>query len=338
MNNSTALMTMQTDDPDLIQRQIDHTRAQMAGTLNEISERLSPDNLIQQAKDSAKEATVGKIKDVRNMANRKVDGMSSNLSQTIRDNPLPVAVIGLGLGWLLISDRNKRDDYRSDNYDYRYGGYRYYTDDANGGNGGRIDKARQRVNEGMREGMSTMEHRASEVKSRVGEAAQNVGETISDAAQRAGEAISDTASRIGDTVDETTGTIQHRAGDAAMRTREEAERLRHEAQWRSRMAMDQTRETFRTTLDQNPLALGAVLAAAGAIIGAAIPTTEAENRLMGETRDRLLGEAKDRAVDVVERVQTVVEDTQHAAMSEVKSSAKRQNLTTGDNMGGGTGN
>ena len=37
----------ETDDPDVIQRQIDHTRDQLAVTVNAIAERLSPDNLIE---------------------------------------------------------------------------------------------------------------------------------------------------------------------------------------------------------------------------------------------------------------------------------------------------
>lgn len=320
-----ALTLSQPEDPALIQRQIDHTRAQMAKTIDAIGVRLSPENLIEQAKSSAKEATVGKIKDVTNMANRKVDGISTGIGQTIRDNPLPVAVIGLGLGWLLLSDRSKRDDYRSGNYDYRAGGYRYYADMDERS---RLEETRQRVSEGLQEGVSAVGQKTSQVKNRVGDTAQNVGETISDAAHRAGEAISDTASRVGESVSEATDTVQDRASSMAARTREEAEHLRNEAQWRSRMAMNQTRQNFRHTLDENPLALGAVLAAAGAVIGAAIPTTEYENRLMGETRDRLLDEAKDRAQDVVERVQTVVEDTQEAAVSEVKRAAKRENLTS----------
>jgi hypothetical protein len=323
-------------DPDMIQRQIDHTRAQMSKTVDAIGERLSPEYLIEQAKSSAKEATVSKIKDVKNMANQRVDGMSHSLSQTIRDNPLPVAVIGLGLGWLLLSERNRGNV----NYDYRTGGYRYYEDMDRPG---RMEDARDT----LRDAGSSIEHKAAEIKFRAGETAQNVsdtigdaaqraGETISETAQRAGESITDKAQRVGESVSGTAEAVQGRAGDIAMRTREEADRLRREAQWRSQMAMDRTRQSFRGTMDENPLALGAVLVIAGAAIGAAIPTTEYENRLMGETRDRLLDEAKVRAQDAVERVQTVVEDTQRAAVSEAKSAAQRQNLTGDDMVGSET--
>ena len=52
------------DDPDVIRRQIENTRAQMTSTINQIGERLSPDYLLDKAKTSVREATVGRIKDM----------------------------------------------------------------------------------------------------------------------------------------------------------------------------------------------------------------------------------------------------------------------------------
>lgn len=342
--NTYALATATNDDPDLIRRQIEHTRAQLASTITEIGERLSPDNLIEQAKSSAKEATVGRIKDMTHQANQKVEGVSTSLGQTIRDNPLPVAVIGLGLGWLLLSERGKRDAYRMEAYDDNGRGYRYYGEPY-----GRTDY--REGQDRMREAAHTVERKATEVKHRVGEAAQSAGETVSDVAQRAGEGIENTTHRLGealsetasnvsdslseiaDRVGETAGTVQERAGDAAMWTREEAERLRRETEWRSRMAARRTKQTFWQTMEESPLAVGAVLAIAGAAVGAAIPATEYENKLMGETRDKLMDEAKVRAQDAVGRVQSVVEDTQRAVVTEAKDAARRHNLTVDDTIG-----
>lgn len=339
-----ALAPASTDDPELIRRQIDHTRTQLASTINAIGERLSPDNLIEQAKSSAKEATVGRIKDMTHQANRKVEGMSNGLSQTIRDNPLPVAVIGLGLGWLLLSERGKRDAYRMEEFDDRGRGYRYYGDEPYG----RPEYYEER--EGMREAAHSVERKAAEVKHRVGEAAQSAGAAVSDVAHRAGEglenttqrlgeALSETSSRMGDSlgaaaerVGETADSVQERAGEAATRTREEAERLRREAEWRSRMAMRRTRQSFWQTMEENPLAVGAVLTIAGAAVGAAIPATEYENKLMGETRDRLMDEARVRAQDAVGRVQSVVEDTQRAVVTEAKEAARRHDLNIDDTI------
>jgi ElaB/YqjD/DUF883 family membrane-anchored ribosome-binding protein len=45
-------------------------------------------------------------------------------------------------------------------------------------------------------------------------------------------------------------------------------------------------------MDEQPLAFGAIAVAIGALIGAAIPTTEYENRTVGQMRDRALAKAK----------------------------------------------
>jgi len=329
------------DDPEVIRRQIDFTRAQLGTTIQAIGERLSPDNLIEQAKSSAREATVGRIKDMKREANRKVEDVSTSFSQTVRDNPLPVAVIGLGLGWLLMSERNKRDSYRMDEYAYRNDDYSYYDDV-------RQDRAMHDGRDRVGHAATAVENKAAEVKHRVGSAVNEATDAVGDAASRAGEMVnetghrvgeklSETASRVGDTVSqtanrvgETTERVQERASDAAERARIEAERLRREAEWRSRRAAYRTKQSFWQNMNENPLAVGAVLAVAGAAVGAAIPTTEYENKLMGETRDRLLDEAKVRAQDVVERVQTVVDDTQRAAVTELKESTRQQNLTVDD--------
>ncbi len=355
-NTNTALVPApSSDDPDVIRQQIDHTRAQLGSTIQEIADRLSPENLIEQAKSTAKEATVGRFKEMTHEANRKVEGMSSSFSQTVRDNPLPFAVIGLGLGWLFLSERNnKQHNYRADDYPYRMNSQRYYGDryyDMD--DEGMIDAARERVGDMA----STVERRANRMKNRVSGAVHDAGESVSEMAGRAEDAISETGERIGERISETasrargavneaahrvgetTDNVQERAGELTERARMEADRLRRQAEWRSRQAAQRTKQSFMENMDENPLAVGAVLAIAGAAIGAAIPASEYENKLMGQTRDRLLDEAKVRAQDVVERVQTVVEDTQHAVMTEAKDAARRQNLTLDNGEDGrGSGN
>jgi hypothetical protein len=376
LTQSRAVAPAESNDPDVIQRQIDHTRAQLAMTVTAIGDRLSPENLIEQAKTTAKEAAVGRIKDMRNEANRRVEEVSGGVGQTIRENPLPVAVIGLGLGWLWLAGRNRQDNYRMRG-NYTTSGYRYYEGDGpnggyrgnygrgysdyemdeRGGLGRRMEDARDRVGEMAYDAAQMVDQRAGQMKQSVGSAAHDAGETVGDMAQRAGSAISDAADRVGQTVSgaaervgemgqnvsqtvgERAGMAQERLGQAVDHTLSEAERLRHEAQWRSQMAMERTKQSFWSSMDANPLAVGAVLALAGAAIGASIPATEYENRLLGETRDKLMDEARSRAQDTMERVQSVVEDTQRAAMAEVKDAAQRQNLPigTGEMESGGSG-
>jgi ElaB/YqjD/DUF883 family membrane-anchored ribosome-binding protein len=77
---------------------------------------------------------------------------------------------------------------------------------------------------------------------------------------------------------------------------------------------------IRELLQRNPLAVGAVAATLGIAAGLAIPETERENRLMGETRDNLAERAKDAAQGAVEKAKQVAGD----AASEVAGEAARQ--------------
>lgn len=324
------------DDPDVIRRQIENTRAQMTTTINEIGERLSPDYLIDKAKTSVREATVERFRDMSYQANRRMEGMSNSMSDTVRANPLPVALIGLGLGWLIMSERSKRHDYDTRGQ-YRTTGYRYYE----GHDGpGAMDQARHRLGDAA----DMVQDRAADIQSRVSgtaqrvsegvsETASRVGESVSDTAQRTGEAVRETAYRVGENVGHRAEMVQERAADLSQQARSEAERLAAEARWRAQAGVQRTRQSFWETMEQNPLTLGAIVLVAGAAVGASIPSTEYENRLMGETRDRLMDEAKVRAQDTVGRVQTVLQEAQQAAVTEAKNVAQRENLPIGNASG-----
>ena len=314
------------DDPDAIRRQIENTRAQMTNTINEIGERLSPDYLIDKAKTSVREATVERFRDMSYQANRRVEGMSNSMSDTVRDNPLPVALIGLGLGWLFMSGRNKRQDYDMRGQ-YRTTGYRYY--ESNDGPGA-MDQARHRLGDAA----DMVQDHAADIQNRVSGTAQRVGESVSETAQRTGEAVRETAYRVGENVGQRAEMVQERAADLSHQARSEAERLAAEARWRAQAGVQQTRQTFWETMEQNPLTLGAIVLVAGAAVGASIPSTEYENRLMGEARDKLMDEAKVRAQDTVGRVQTVLQEAQQAAVTEAKNVAQRENLPIGGNDSG----
>ncbi len=312
----------------------------MGTTITQIGERLSPDYILDKAKTSVREATVGRFKDMSYEANRRVEGVSNSVGDTVRANPLPVALIGLGLGWLLMSERSKRQSY--DTRGYRTTGYRYYESDEGPG---RMEQARYRLNEAG----DAVQDRAAEFGSRVGDRAQQIGENVSETAQRTGEAVRDTAQRtteavrdtahrVGETVGQRAEMVQERATDMSMQARSEAERLAAEARWRAQAGVQQTRQTFWEVMENNPLTLGAVVLIAGAAVGAAIPSTEYENRLLGETRDRLMEEARTRAQDTVGRVQTVLHEAQSAAVTEARNVAQRENLPIGDNGSSGSSN
>ena len=74
-----------------LEREAEQNRARLAATLDELRERVTPGQVLDQLIEYAGEGTGGEI--VR------------NLGQQVRRNPLSVAMVGAGLAWLMLSHR-----------------------------------------------------------------------------------------------------------------------------------------------------------------------------------------------------------------------------------------
>jgi hypothetical protein len=109
-----------TDDPQVIRAQIGRTRAQMGLTLDEIQMRLSPDYIRQQTQESIREATIEKVEKMTQTAEHTVNNWRSNAVQTAKENPLPTALVGIGIGWLLLAKKNNNGHPYEDNYRESY--------------------------------------------------------------------------------------------------------------------------------------------------------------------------------------------------------------------------
>jgi hypothetical protein len=79
--------------PDEILAEIEHTRHEMDSTLSAIEQRLTPGQLMDQGLDYLKNSG----------ANEFVD----NLGGQVKTNPLPVALVGIGLAWLMAGGRGQ---------------------------------------------------------------------------------------------------------------------------------------------------------------------------------------------------------------------------------------
>ena len=95
------------DEPDVvvIRAEIEETRAQMGDTLDEIGERLRPSHIKQQIGQGIHDATVGRVEDAARNAADSVSGAGRRLVNVVRDNPIPAAMVGVGLTWLLFGGR-----------------------------------------------------------------------------------------------------------------------------------------------------------------------------------------------------------------------------------------
>ena len=276
--------------------QIEQTRVEMSGTIDAIKDKLSPQNLVQQAKESVRDATVGKAQEVvegaKRAASTAVEGAEramnsagdtareagSTVMETIQKNPIPSALIGVGLGWLWMN--MKKQTFEPPRYgrsylqnDWRTAGTGYDTSDYHSGAAGM--------------------YRRDDEQSRVGEIASQVQ-------QKAGEI---------------THQVQDKAGQITHQVQEKASHLGAQAQDQAQRAA----AGIERLMYENPLAMGAVALTLGAAVGMAIPETRQENRMMGEARDRVVEKAQQASQDVAQRVQTVAQEAMDTAREEAKA-------------------
>lgn len=83
-------------DPREIEADIEKTRKNISENLEEIHDRLSPNRFL--------DHTIGYISD--NMLEN--NNHFKSLAETVKKNPAATALIGFGLGWLIISNRNNK--------------------------------------------------------------------------------------------------------------------------------------------------------------------------------------------------------------------------------------
>ena len=223
---------------DEILREIESTRSDMDHTLTAIERKLTPGQLVDQGLDYLRGSG----------ANEFVH----NLGGSVKQNPLPVALVGIGLAWLMAGGRN---------------------------GGGRSTGAVRDWSEGA---ASRIAEASGGARERVGQARQS----LSDTAQSARERLSRTA-------------------DSA----------RHQ--------LDRAREGYDWMVREQPLALGAIGVAIGALFAAAAPRTRKEDELMGETRDRLMDQAKEAGKAQLDKAKEVADKAASAATGE----AQRQGMT-----------
>lgn len=341
------MSTREATETARIRTGIEQTRSEMSATIDAIQEKLNPQHIadqvrhsvheqIEQAKSSVRDATIGKAEALMRDAGDTFNDARYTTTETIRHNPIPAAMIAIGLGWLFMnrsSPRRERYDeytrrrssqnlYRGDQYEYRgdpYRGDMYYNANHPAYRGeamamygttqrqdeGTFAQGQRRVGEAVGEGQRRVGEAVSEGQRRVGETVGNAQQAVGDAAYRAQRTVGDAAQTAASAVGDAANQIQETAGAIAGRTVYAAGRVE---------------DRFERLLWENPLAVGAMALAMGAAAGFALPPTERENELMGEARENLFHQAQEVAQETVSKVQKVatevVKEAEHTASDE----------------------
>jgi hypothetical protein len=248
-----------------LEREVRQSRAEVEDTLDAIQDRLSPGQLLDQ---------------VTHYVRDNGGEFARNFGQMVRQNPVPAAMVGVGLVWMML--RSRRHDGLPRASDMT-------PDDV-------FDPDWPEVGSGPERFASRTDEQA--------------GEGMSEAAGRSWQAAKEGASRMG----RFAGSARERAANVgagmAKRARRTGAQARH---YRGR-----AREGFLHTLQRKPLMLGALGLAAGAILGAVLPPTRREDELMGDTSDHLKQRAWDAGREGYARAGAAAGAAYTAAQEEAK--------------------
>jgi uncharacterized protein YjbJ (UPF0337 family) len=111
-----------------IRADIDQTRASVGDKIDQLQARLDPNRLKAQAQETVQEMVSDTANSVTEYVRTHKDEMVNSLADAARRNPLPTALVGLGIGWLLLeSISSGRSDDR-DRYEYDRRNFRTYGD------------------------------------------------------------------------------------------------------------------------------------------------------------------------------------------------------------------
>jgi ElaB/YqjD/DUF883 family membrane-anchored ribosome-binding protein len=324
-----------------LEREIHAQRAQVESTIDQIQQRLSPGQLVDELLSYTKSGG---------------GEFASNLGKTFKENPLPIALMGVSLAWLIAKPAASADNERI--AAYRRADARWNDD----------------FNDQMRRGTGMDEPPLRRYASVSGKGLKRLGSTVDDTGRRYSEFVDDAGkkfhaltdeagNRAGHFIDEA-GETYHgfvdNAGDRIASFRDEAGSMMEDASgWASqawqtateklqgardrvgngagnaggqlRQQTDQLASTVSSIFRDQPLVGGALAFAIGAAIGATLPHTEQEDKVLGDAADSVKHQAgalagdlyqqgKEKAADLYDEAAQTAGKLYDKAKSEVSGS------------------
>jgi len=302
MNNSTERTSSD------LQREIDADRQRIESRIDAIQERMSPGQLIDEALAYAKGSGGGEY--------------LRNLGVSLKTNPLPVALMGVSMAWLMAKPGAASDTatsgsnvveryplYQTEGLVRRIGppetesGVRYshFSDDSGKRWKALTDENGRRAGDFIDEAGKTYRGFVDRSGKLIDQIADETG-TMLDAASGWGSdtwaRVKDTASHIGVRASNAASTLSERSASATTTIHEQTSKLN---------------ETILTHFRDQPLVGGALAFAIGAAIGAALPHTEAEDAFFGDAADEAKDSLSEEVSPMVEKGKTIASEVYHKA-------------------------
>lgn len=256
---------------------IERTRDDMTQTVEAIGDRLDPATIVDDAKETVRAATVGKVEemagnsaetanDMISEARQTAEDAGAGILETVRRNPIPAAMAGIGIGWLLM---NRSSGQTSRRWVDRRGDWQRYD---------RYGVPNVSAGDRAWTGGSELSGRPAEIGAPASGAVDRIGREAGDIADEVGA----TAGRMVDQARTTMDRVPAEFGGTV-----------RDVQW-----------TAQRIVEDNPLAVGAIAVAVGAAIGMALPETQTERDVLGPAAEQAVATAERAATDAVQQLES----------------------------------
>jgi hypothetical protein len=313
-----------------LEREVEAQRDRVQDRISDIQDKLSPGQMVDELLTYAKNKGGGEF--------------VTKLGRNVSGNPLPVALLGISLLWLIakpvtaqsapVADSPTDWDRRPDTSNFDHRSFDYAT--VTGG------MRRLRVHE-------TAEGRHSEFADELGRkykaatdaAGNRAGHFIDDAGRTfsgfkdiAGNRIDDFRDEAGNMLDAATGWASdtwQKAGDAVSSAGNKLSEGRDHLQARVadsggavQHQADQMSRTLMSVLHDQPLVAGALAFAAGAAVASAFPHTQQEDQVFGEVADKVKQQSASIASDAYDKGKAQVTEAYSHVADKAQISINRQ--------------
>jgi hypothetical protein len=306
-------MTSETRSSSEIEREIEHERAELADALATLRDRFSIDTIVRQIGDQF----------------RQHGGeLGRSVSRSAKDNPVALALTGIGLAWMILGRKSSSDRLPSTGWDTGYENppERWPADDIPRAT---VHTAEPSLATTWMRAASPAPARdpaadmANAGRAKSGSMAESLGRKISDAGSEVADRLASARDSAGETVAriaEGTEALSEEARARVVAARRRAIEARNEA----RQSIRQGSAAAVDFYEHHPLVAGALALAVGAALAGSLPRTRKEDELMGAQSDQLFQEAERIFHEEREKAEAVM----RSAAEEMKSIAEetRSNL------------
>ena len=261
-----------------LEREVEMQRGRVSDTIDQIQTRLSPGQLLDQL-----------------MGATGAQDFAQNMGRQVRDNPLPVALLGASLLWLM-AGKSPIGSGRDSGYQGADGLVHepYFDDPSASANG----------NGGAHSGVVG---KIKDAAGGIGDAASGVGEKLA--------GIKDKASRTAHDMRDGIDAARHSLGQAAGSVSSRAHALGGQ--------VSGMQDSLNRLFSDQPLIAGALAFAAGAALGAALPVSAKERELVGDTAADVVSKVEEAAQPMVEKAKGLVGDAVESAKGLVKETTEK---------------